>query len=224
MSATTALSSLFNNFLINVATMNASYISDKKKEPAERSEVIRAAALKLFAAEGYQSVSLRRIADISGIQVGSLYNHIDGKQQLLFELIYEAEKNLFAALEKAVGEVQGPVAQIGAYVEQYFIHASLNKELHLLAVREKRCLEEGDATRLKSILLSHERLLYAVLERGVKTGAFKIPSHEFAIKSIWSLLDGMLGGVAKNIDDVLICAVRLKYSVIRLLGVRSLEP
>ena len=68
--------------------MNTSYVSGKEKKSAERAEVIRATALKLFVAEGFGSVSLRRIADISGIQVGSLYNHIDGKQQLLFELIF----------------------------------------------------------------------------------------------------------------------------------------
>lgn len=155
---------------------------------------------------------------MSGIQVGSLYNHIDGKQQLLFELIYEAEQNLFAALKQAVDGTLTPVAQVGAYVEQYFLHASLNKELHLLAVREKRCLDDGDATRLKTLLLSHERLIYQVLERGVKAGVFTIPSYEFAIKAIWSLLDGMLGGVSTNPADVSKCADQLKDCVTRLLG------
>ena len=198
--------------------MNTSYVSGKEKKSAERAEVIRATALKLFVAEGFGSVSLRRIADISGIQVGSLYNHIDGKQQLLFELIFEAEQNLLSALRAAVEKADEPVTQLGAYVEQYFIHASLNKELHLLAVREKRCLDEGDATRLKSLLLKHERLIHDVLSRGVHAGAFKVPSLEFAIKAIWSLLDGMLGSVATNPIDVSICADQLKTCVIRLLG------
>ncbi|WP_410481993.1 TetR/AcrR family transcriptional regulator [Pseudomonas plecoglossicida] len=195
-----------------------SHLSGKDSKSVVRAEVIRATALKLFVAEGFGSVSLRRIADMSGIQVGSLYNHIDGKQQLLFELIYEAEQNLFAALKQAVDGTLTPVAQIGAYVEQYFLHASLNKELHLLAVREKRCLDDGDATRLKTLLLSHERLIYRILERGVKAGVFTIPSYEFAIKAIWSLLDGMLGGVSTNPADVSKCADQLKDCVTRLLA------
>jgi AcrR family transcriptional regulator len=198
--------------------MNMSHLSGKDSKSVVRAEVIRANALKLFVAEGFGSVSLRRIADMSGLQVGSLYNHIDGKQQLLFELIYEAEQNLFAALKQAVDETLTPGAQVGAYVEQYFLHASRNKELHLLAVREKRCLDDGDATRLKTLLLSHERLIHQVLERGVKAGVFTIPSYEFAIKAIWSLLDGMLGGVSTNSVEVSKCADQLKDCVTRLVG------
>jgi len=198
--------------------MNMSHLYGKDSKSVLRAEVIRATALKLFVAEGFGSVSLRRIACMSGIQVGSLYNHIDGKQQLLFELIYEAEHNLFVALKQAVGGTLTPVAQVGAYVEQYFLHASRNKELHMLAVREKRCLDDGDATRLKTLLLSHEQLIYQVLERGVKAGVFTIPSYEFAIKAIWSLLDGMLGGVSTNPADVSKCADQLKDCVTRLLG------
>lgn len=156
---------------------------------------------------------------MSGIQVGSLYNHIDGKQQLLFELIYEAEQRLFAALKEAVDQTLTPESQVGAYVEHYFLHASQNKELHLLAVREKRCLDEGDATRLKTLLLIHERLIYQVLERGVRAGVFSIPSYAFAIKAIWSLLDGMLGGVSANPAEVSKCAGQLKECVLLLVGV-----
>lgn len=155
---------------------------------------------------------------MSGIQVGSLYNHIDGKQQLLFELIYEAEQNLLAGLKLAVNETQAPAAQIRAYVEQYFLHASRNKELHLLAVREKRSLDDGDARRLRDLLLNHERLIHKVLDRGVQAGVFTVPSYEFAIKAIWSLLDGMLGGVSANTVEVSKCADHLKDCVIRLLG------
>lgn len=198
--------------------MNTSHLCGKASKSVVRAEVIRATALKLFVAEGFGSVSLRRIADMSGVQVGSLYNHIDGKQQLLFELIYEAEQNLFAVLKLSVSETLAPAAQVGAYVEQYFLHASRNKELHLLACRESRRLDDGDATRLKGLLLSHERLIHQILERGVKAGVFTIPSYPFAIKAIWSLLDGMLGGVSTDPVEVSKCAEQLKDCVIRLLG------
>ncbi|MGM3216488.1 TetR/AcrR family transcriptional regulator [Pseudomonas sp. PhalM4] len=198
--------------------MNTSFSSGKDKKSAERAEVIRSAALKLFVAEGFGSVSLRRIADVSGIQVGSLYNHIDGKQQLLFELIYEAELNLLDALKKAVARTDQPVSQMKDYVQQYFIHASMNKHLHLLAVREKRCLEEADATRLKSLMLGHERLIQGVLTQGVKCGAFQIADQHFAIKAVWSLLDGMLGHIEPDPSEVPKIADQLKGCVIRLLG------
>lgn len=195
--------------------MSISHSCGKEGKPRVRAEAIRTAALRLFVAEGYGSVSLRRIADVSGIQVGSLYNHIDSKQQLLFELIYEAEQNLFDALKRSVSEHLTPTKQMMAYIEQYFIHASSNRELHLLAVREKRCLEDGDASRLRALLLKHEQLIHQILERGVHAGAFAIPSYAFATKAIWCLLDGMLNSAPSNRSEVLECAALLKGCVIR---------
>lgn len=51
------------------------------------SSKIRSAALSLFVQHGYEDVGLRQIAQLIGIQPGSLYNHIEGKEGLLFDLI-----------------------------------------------------------------------------------------------------------------------------------------
>ena len=48
---------------------------------------IQAAALKLFASEGYAAVSMRRIASEVGVQARALYNCTPDKQSLLFGLM-----------------------------------------------------------------------------------------------------------------------------------------
>ncbi|HVC34357.1 MAG TPA: helix-turn-helix domain-containing protein [Chloroflexota bacterium] len=50
-------------------------------------EEIRSAALELFYKRGFQASTLRGIAAKVGIQVGSLYNHIGSKSDLLFEIM-----------------------------------------------------------------------------------------------------------------------------------------
>ena len=48
---------------------------------------IRQVALDLFFKRGFQATTLRHIASRVGIQVGSLYNHITSKGDLLFEIM-----------------------------------------------------------------------------------------------------------------------------------------
>src|SRR4051812_41956512 len=52
-------------------------------------EAIRKAGLRLIFEHGYSAMSLRDLAAEVGIQVGSLYNHISTKQELLFELVQD---------------------------------------------------------------------------------------------------------------------------------------
>jgi len=40
-------------------------------------------ALRLFAINGYENVSVRTIADVVGIKVSSIYNHFENKEQIL---------------------------------------------------------------------------------------------------------------------------------------------
>ncbi|MDH4565228.1 TetR/AcrR family transcriptional regulator [Pseudomonas sp. BN414] len=52
-----------------------------------RYNLTRSIALELFADRGFSNVSMRDLALRLGISPGSIYNHIEGKEQLLFELI-----------------------------------------------------------------------------------------------------------------------------------------
>ena len=57
----------------------------RSTEPKRRS--ILDAALKCFAAEGYDNVSIQEICDVSGASVGSVYHHFGSKEGLLEALI-----------------------------------------------------------------------------------------------------------------------------------------
>ncbi|NWA10926.1 TetR/AcrR family transcriptional regulator [Pseudomonas gingeri] len=54
---------------------------------ASRHLETRAKAVALFARRGFAQVGLRELAGHLGIQAGSIYNHIESKEALLFELI-----------------------------------------------------------------------------------------------------------------------------------------
>src|SRR3954466_2021619 len=65
---------------------------------ARRSQVTREAA-RLFAEKGYHGTSIGDLARALGVQKGSLYHHIDSKQELLYETMRDGAAAFHAALD-----------------------------------------------------------------------------------------------------------------------------
>jgi len=65
---------------------------------ARRSELTREAA-RLFAEKGYHGTSIGDLAEALGVQKGSLYHHIESKQDLLYEAMREGADAFHAALD-----------------------------------------------------------------------------------------------------------------------------
>jgi AcrR family transcriptional regulator len=65
---------------------------------ARRQELSREAA-RLFASKGYHGTSIGDLADAMGMQKASLYAHIGGKQDLLYETMLAGARAFHAALD-----------------------------------------------------------------------------------------------------------------------------
>ncbi len=67
-----------------------------------RRDQIVAVAARLFRERGYHATSVRDIADAVGIQGGSLYAHVAGKDDLLWEIVNRSADLFFAAMQPIV--------------------------------------------------------------------------------------------------------------------------
>src|SRR5919197_1765062 len=65
---------------------------------SRRSELTRQAA-RLFAEKGYHGTSIGDLAQAMGVQKGSLYAHIESKQDLLYETMRDGAAAFHAALD-----------------------------------------------------------------------------------------------------------------------------
>lgn len=63
-----------------------------------RREQIYEVASRLFSERGYHATSMRDLASELGMQGGSLYAHISGKEELLVEIVNQAARQFDAAL------------------------------------------------------------------------------------------------------------------------------
>lgn len=68
----------------------------------------RQQALSLFASKGYSNVGMRELASALGINCGSIYNHIESKEALLYELFEELLALLQAKAMRIQRNVEAP--------------------------------------------------------------------------------------------------------------------
>lgn len=70
--------------------------------PVQRREQVLAVAELLFAQRGFHATSVRDIAEALNIKGGSLYAHIESKDDLLWESVCAAADRFFAAIEPII--------------------------------------------------------------------------------------------------------------------------
>ena len=140
----------------------------------ERTNVaIREAAASLFYEHGYEATSLRTVASEVGIQVGSLYNHISGKEELLTDIMVSVMDELLEAVNKALVSVDGSAldrfkAAVDCHIRYHAEHARET----FIGNTELRALSDGDLELVLAKRAEYERLLQKLIKDVAKeTGA-----------------------------------------------------
>ena len=130
-------------------------------------------AVRRFAEQGYHAVSVRDIAAAVGIKVGSLYSHLESKEQLLRDLMLlgfeEHRDRLGAALLGAGSE---PADQLRALMDA---HVRVNATYPLIARicnMELRALGPENYPQLLAVRDRSVQPFVDVIERGVALGVF----------------------------------------------------
>jgi AcrR family transcriptional regulator len=106
-----------------------------------RSELTREAA-RLFAEKGYHGTSIGDLADALGVQKGSLYHHIRGKEDLLWEVAREGARAFHAALD-AIPETARPTDKIRLALRAHLRVVAEQLDVATVFVQEWRYLEGG---------------------------------------------------------------------------------
>lgn len=157
-------------------------IADPSRYQATRSQ-----ALSLFAERGFSRVSMRDLAEHLGIKPGSIYNHIENKEALLFELIEELYEELLHGARQLARRAAPPAEQLHGLLEAHLqLHESMAAHFRL-AEYDSHCLASEQQARVGELRGRYEQLLMDSVERfgGQPLGS----SRRAALSSIISLLN-----------------------------------
>lgn len=159
---------------------------------AKTLEAIREAGADLIYRHGYEAMSLRALAAAVGVQVGSLYNHIKTKQDLLFFLMRSHMEQLLAERDACEGVFPPapPPARLRAFVEFHLgFHLTRKRDISL-ANFELRSLEPDNYAVIVAMRADYERSLTDILTAGRESGDFAVPEPRLAAFGILSMLTG----------------------------------
>jgi AcrR family transcriptional regulator len=105
-----------------------------------RKEELSRQAARLFAEKGYHGTSIGDLAQALGVQKGSLYAHIEGKEDLLYETMLGGADAFHAALD-ALPEDVAPADKIRLALRAHLRVVSEQLEVATVFVQEWRYLE-----------------------------------------------------------------------------------
>ncbi len=154
-------------------------------------EAIRKAGLRLIFEHGYEAMSLRQLAAEVGIQVGSLYNHISTKQELLFDLVQDHMNELLRQLDSALLGKDEPRDRLRAFVAFHVSYHMTRKREVFIANSELRSLDPRNYDVVVALRSAYEQRLSDILGRGVASGVFEVVDVQVATFAIISLLTGL---------------------------------
>jgi len=136
-----------------------------------RTELTRLAA-RLFAERGYHGTSIGDLAKALGVQKGSLYAHIDSKQDLLYEAMSEGSRAFHAALDEIPDDLPAS-ERIRLALRAHLRVVSEQLDVATVFVREWRYLEGDRAEEFLAERRRYEERFRALFREGREAGALR---------------------------------------------------
>ena len=153
-----------------------------------RKEEIVIVASRLFKEKGYNAVSMRDIAQAMGIKAASLYNHIQGKQEILSTLILAVAKEFTLSMDNLMESRLRPIEKITNVIESH-IAITVNYPEGLAALNNDWMhLENEDLRDFITMREGYEENFRKIIKEGIENGEIKGHHPEVILFSILSTL------------------------------------
>ncbi|MFD0339227.1 TetR/AcrR family transcriptional regulator [Streptomyces sp. NPDC127117] len=167
-----------------------------KKKPQvtpspERRRELLATAAEVFAAQGYNATTVRKIADAAGMLAGSLYYHFDSKESMLDEILSTFLTELWEGYDTVLAAELAPRQTIEALVTESF--REIDRHRAAVAIYQKEARHLADQPRFQYLADSQQKFEKAwlgTLERGVADHSFRADldirlTYRFVRDTVW---------------------------------------
>jgi AcrR family transcriptional regulator len=144
----------------------------------------------LMAERGFDTITLADIAQAAGVGRTAVYNHFADKEAMLLGFITHETEQYAQTLERALAEVDDPVAQLRTYIRQ---QAQLTRVFHLAPGPDLRTvLSRSTQARLREHASIVESILKRILHDGIESGSFPPQDLEPTVQLVNACLSGRL--------------------------------
>lgn len=137
-----------------------SSVKDKELVKKRRHQMIQG-AMTLFKEKGFHRTTTREIAKESGFSIGTLYEYIRTKEDVLYLVCDSIYENFLEWLEKKVDLTQPSIENLIKVVQSYFLLMDEMQEEVLILYQEIKSLSK----ETQEAILKKERHMVSMLER-----------------------------------------------------------
>lgn len=138
-----------------------------------KEERILEVAMKVFRERGYHAASMQEIADAVGMQKGSLYYYISGKQELLFMILERAIDTITAKIEEICRSPLTPGEKLRQAIISHVEVISQRLDMLTILLRERHALTASQQEAIDAKRVNYERLFQKILAEGTRAGEFR---------------------------------------------------
>ena len=146
---------------------------DDALSPLPRREQIYRVAGRLFSERGYHATSMRDLAAELGIQGGSLYAHISGKEELLIEIVNRAARQFDEALFSLRAEDLPPQNKLREAMSRHLGVIAENMESATVFFHEWQHLSAAPLAAVIAWRDGIEAFYRELIAEGVRAGVYR---------------------------------------------------
>lgn len=153
-----------------------------------RFEQIMSVASHLFFTQGFEAVSLRQLAKGAGISAGSLYNHIESKQALLYDLMDETLSLLLTQSMRALRQPNIANNELNTVIN-VFANLAITDHANLaLALRPAPQLTDIQRAKIDIKIQQYSQLLQRLITKRLMCQDIKPGSLNQLVRGVLTLL------------------------------------
>ena len=157
------------------------------------SAAVQAAALTLFAEQGYRATTMADIGAALGIRGPSLYKHVSSKQDLLAGIMLSTMNALIHDQSAALDAGGDAALRLRRVVEAHVRYHASHRQEAFVGNREISSLDPPHRRRVLALRARYERALRDLIEEGCRAGQFTVTSARLAS---YAILDMGIGVAA----------------------------
>jgi len=147
------------------------------------------AAALIFQEKGYHAASMQDIAEAVALKKGSLYHHVNSKQEILLALLDEALVLILERLQTVFNQDLSPSEKLRQAMRTYLSFLTENRSLSSVLLLEYRSLEP----EFKDLHIPRrdqvEKILQEIIEEGVSQGDFQESLTGMTSKALLGVLN-----------------------------------
>ena len=156
----------------------------------------------LLVAEGYNGLSMRKIAGAVGCSATSIYLHFESKDTLVFSLIDEGMERLHERLVAAASACTEPTDCLDALARAYVAFGLENPEYYQIMFQlHPERMARYPAENYRRARRNLE-IFADVLEQGAQAGTFQIEHPDVGANVLWTSLHGLVSLLLAERVDV----------------------